>query len=81
MKLLQNCASGKRDVVSNHFLFFSSGGNLVEWSETFLHNVGRSHNKKHVYEFILNLDQWFRGGGTFKENLYGQWYMRGFYSR
>ena len=41
---------------------FSSGGNLVEWSETFLHNVGRGHNKKNVYEFILNLDQWFRRG-------------------
>ena len=26
----------------------------------FLSNVGRGHHYKHLYKFIVNLDQWFR---------------------
>ena len=45
----------QEEVSFNFFLIYSSGGHFDRWSQTI---CGRGHYEKHLYEIILNLDQW-----------------------
>ena len=42
------------------FLFFSSGGHVVQLVLNILINFGRGNHGEHFCEIILNLDQWLR---------------------